>query len=379
VATPFAFPGSAFDVTVNTVDASGAGGERLKVKSVVVPREYTLSSGYDTSLLQLEGPAQTVAPVPVAGRRYEALWRPNVLTEIAGFGVTKTGGASPATMQQAKVPIVTDAACAAKYDSFEPKTQICAGYAEGGVDACNGDSGGPQYTRTGGDRLLVVATTSYGNGRCGDPGVPGVYARVADEVLREFIRANVPAGVADATAGAVATPAEVYDPATKRGPPGTPAAPPASGRPGSTNASSGGDRAANANGPASASSSGPATTTTRSGFRAALVVDRTQRRTVRARGLRFRLRCSAACSATVRLRVDAATTRRLRLVSRTVGTTTVKRDAAGRTTKVVRVSGRLTRKLRAAKGAAFVVVATVTETPGGRVLVLTARAVLRGR
>ena len=81
----------------------------------------------------------------------------------------------------------------------------------------------------------------------------------------------------------------------------------------------------------------------------------------------------------MRLRVDAATTRRLRLVSRTVGTTTVSRDAAGRTTKVVKVSGRLKRKLRAAKGATFVVVATVREAPGGRASVLTARAVLRGR
>jgi hypothetical protein len=69
----------------------------------------------------------------------------------------------------------------------------------------------------------------------------------------------------------------------------------------------------------------------------------------------------------------------VRLLTRTVGTTTVTRDAAGRTTKAVKVSGRLVRKLRAAKGAAFVVVATVKETPGERVFVLTARAVLHGR
>ncbi len=374
VATPAAFPGSAYDVTVNTVNANGAGGEALRVDRVVVPQDYLLTASYDTSLLHLNAPART-APVPVAGRGYEALGLPNVLTEIAGFGVTTTSGDPPATMQQAKVPIVTDAACAAKYSSFDPKTQICAGYPEGGVDSCQGDSGGPEYTRTGGDRLFVLGATSYGSGRCADPGVPGVYARVADEVLREgFIRVNAPAGVVDAVAGAVTTPAEVYDPATKQISPGTPA----SGAPGSATATG---NAGSSKSTGSASSSGPAaaaTTTTRTSFRAALAVDRTLRRTVRTRGLRFRLRCSAACTATVRLRIDAPTTRRLGLLTRTVGTTTVTRDAAGRTTKVVKVSGRLVRKLRAANGAAFVVVATV-KAPGGRVSVLTTRAVLRGR
>lgn len=386
VATPVAFPGSAFDVTVNTVNANGAGGEALRVDRVVVPQGYLFTSSNDTSLLHLSAPART-GPVPVAGRGYEALWRPNVLTEIVGFGVTMTGGDSPDTMQQAKVPIVTDAACAAKYSSFEPKTQICAGYPEGKIDACNGDSGGPEYSRTGADRLLVVGATSYGNGRCADPGVPGVYARVADEVLRDgFIRVNAPAGVLDATAGAVTTPAEVYDPATKQVSPGTPSASTASGKPGLASASSAGSASSSKGGgpaPTSSQTAGSAstttTTTTRTGFRAALAVDSTLRRTVRARGLRFRLRCSAACAATVRLRVDAATTRRLGLLSRTVGTTTVTRDAAGRTTKAVKISRSLVRKLKGAKGAAFVVVATVKESPGGRASVLTARAVLRGR
>jgi len=381
VATPVAFPGSAFDVTVNTVNANGAGGEALAVDRVVVPQDYLLTPSYDSSLLHLSVPART-APVPVAGRGYEALRRPNVLTEIVGFGVTMTGGDSPDMLQQAKVPIVTDAACAAKYSSFEPKTQICAGYPEGKIDACNGDSGGPEYSRTGADRLFVVGATSYGNGRCADPGVPGVYARVADEVLRDgFIRVNAPAGVVDAPADAVTTPAEVYDPATKQVSPGTPTASPASDKPGSASASSAGSASAKGGGgaPTSSQAPGSATTITRTGFRAALAVDSTLRRTARARGLRFRLRCSAACAATVRLRVDAATTRKLGLLSRTVGTTTVTRDAAGRTTKAVKVSPGLVRKLRAAKGATFVVVATVTETPAGRASVLTARAVLRGR
>ena len=98
------------------------------------------------------------------------------------------------TLQKAQVPITTDAYCADAYDSFEADTQICAGYPEGGVDTCQGDSGGPMFGRNAAGALRVVGATSYGEG-CARPGKPGVYARVGDDTLREWIRSQAPNGV----------------------------------------------------------------------------------------------------------------------------------------------------------------------------------------
>ena len=196
VATPIAYPGAAFDVTVGTTAASGAGGERLRVASVHVPTTYLLGKGSDVSLLKLATPART-APTPVAGAGLRGIWAAGVSTEIVGFGVTSEGGDAPDALQQAQVPRVADPTCAEQVGSdFENRTQLCAGFPQGGTDTCQGDSGGPMYSRTPTGALRVVGATSYGEG-CARAGKPGVYARVADTTLREWIRGLAPAAIAD--------------------------------------------------------------------------------------------------------------------------------------------------------------------------------------
>ena len=71
---------------------------------------------------------------------------------------------------------------------------VCAGFPQGGVDTCQGDSGGPMFGRTATGVLRVVGSTSFGEG-CARPNKPGVYARVGDTVLREWIRSQAPDGV----------------------------------------------------------------------------------------------------------------------------------------------------------------------------------------
>jgi secreted trypsin-like serine protease len=92
------------------------------------------------------------------------------------------------------VPVTTDAYCGGAYHDFDATTMLCAGYPQGGTDTCQGDSGGPMFGRDASRALKVVGATSFGEG-CAQPGKPGVYARVGDSVLREWIRSVAPAGV----------------------------------------------------------------------------------------------------------------------------------------------------------------------------------------
>jgi trypsin len=191
VASPAAWPPQLIDVRIGSV-TPGAG-ERVPVRRVVINPNYLANIGYDIALLELST-ASTKAPARVVGAGGAALWAPGTMETIVGFGTTEEGGDVADTLQEAQVPITTDAYCANAYSDFDASTMVCAGFPEGGVDTCQGDSGGPMFGRDATGALKVVGATSWGEG-CARPGKPGVYARVGDTVLREWIRSQAPDGV----------------------------------------------------------------------------------------------------------------------------------------------------------------------------------------
>jgi secreted trypsin-like serine protease len=195
VASPAAWPPQLINVRVGGVTQDD--GERLGVSRVVMHPDYLLTSGYDISLLQLSS-SSTMAPTQVAGAGERSIWTAGTMETIVGWGRTSEGGSLPDGLQEAQLPITTDAYCAGAYSDFDPKTMVCAGFPEGGVDTCQGDSGGPMFGRTRAGALRVVGTTSFGEG-CARPGKPGVYGRVADDTLRPWIEANAAGGVSTAT------------------------------------------------------------------------------------------------------------------------------------------------------------------------------------
>lgn len=194
VSSPISWPAAMIEVRLNSITAHEGGGERAAVKRAVIPSEYLgLQDGYDVTLLELAAPAGP-APLPISGPRQTGLWAPGVLETVAGFGVTEEGGDAPDVLQVARIPTISDAACAEQVSSFSSLTMLCAGYPQGGIDTCQGDSGGPILGRMPGGELRVVGATSFGDG-CARPNSPGVYARVGDATLRAFVARYAPEAI----------------------------------------------------------------------------------------------------------------------------------------------------------------------------------------
>ena len=191
VGTPVTWPAPLIDVRIGS--HRDGDGERVPVSSVVAHQNYLATKGYDISLLKLSR-ASTKTPVKVAGATETGLWSAGTMEWIVGWGVTEEDGSSPDVLQEAQVPVTTDSYCGKAYSDFDARTMLCAGFPEGGVDTCQGDSGGPMFGGSG-TGLRVVGATSWGEG-CARAGKPGVYARVGDTTLREWIRSKAPAGVA---------------------------------------------------------------------------------------------------------------------------------------------------------------------------------------
>jgi secreted trypsin-like serine protease len=192
--SPVAWPASAYEVVLGSVHADGHGGETHAVSEVLVDSDYIVTNGVgnDVTLMKLETPSP-IQPMRIAAVGERSSWKPGATMTIAGFGATsKDGSEMPDQLQSGRVPVTTDDYCASAYDdgSFDAKTMVCAGYPEGGTDTCGGDSGGPLLApvRRG---FRLAGATSFGAG-CAEPGKPGVYARVAEGPIREWVKSVAP-------------------------------------------------------------------------------------------------------------------------------------------------------------------------------------------
>ncbi|XP_067673139.1 acrosin-like [Haliotis asinina] len=136
----------------------------------------------DIGLIRLKKPVHRISGLGFACLpKKDEVIPPKTLCYTVGWGKRKNTHLFGAiALQEAKVPVVDARRCQSVFDYEITGTQVCAGYARGGVDSCAGDSGGPllcahEVNNT--SRWFVYGITSYGEG-CGRKGKFGIYTKV---------------------------------------------------------------------------------------------------------------------------------------------------------------------------------------------------------
>jgi len=156
-------------------------GGRVPVTEVRTHELYGgAEGGHDVALAVLATPVD-LAPMQLVDASWAA---PGVLATVVGWGLTSEGGQGSPVLREAQIPVLADSVCRAAFPEFTP-TMMCAGWAAGGVDTCQGDSGGGLFVRVDG-QWQQAGVTSWGWG-CARPDTPGYYSRVA--ALRAWIEA----------------------------------------------------------------------------------------------------------------------------------------------------------------------------------------------
>lgn len=141
----------------------------------------------DVALVQLKRPVPKAETADFLLEGDGTYLRPGRSFTVTGWGVTDMDAdALPTVLQTVQVPFVGFKQCAQAYPDLQAGTAICAGTE--GRDSCQGDSGGPLMVQRKG-RWTVLGTVSWGEG-CALPGLPGVYARLSNGHVRDFVLAT---------------------------------------------------------------------------------------------------------------------------------------------------------------------------------------------
>ncbi|MBI1298923.1 trypsin-like serine protease [bacterium] len=185
-------PPSAIDVLIGRHRLSDSDGERIDVVEVIFHPNYNGATfDYDIALLRLSQNS-TLSPIELVPIDDILLSAPGVLSTIVGWGDTLENGPGSYSdvLRQVQVPVVSNDICnaPASYNGKVTSRMLCAGFAEGGKDACHGDSGGPLMVPNPQGGWLQAGITSWGIG-CAEPNLYGVYTRIG--TLGEWIQSKI--------------------------------------------------------------------------------------------------------------------------------------------------------------------------------------------
>ena len=181
--TPFRDTKEIRVVTAKAYEESQDYSKGILVSKMYVHPSYSPATvENDIALLELKEPLPP--PYVTISRVRTSDPAPDALVKVAAITETQF------EILEAKIPIAADEECKKAYgDRVDPSRNICAGFAMGGADACQGAGGGPLAAIDQVGRKYQVGITSWGEG-CGKPGKYGVYTRVS--AFADWITQTVP-------------------------------------------------------------------------------------------------------------------------------------------------------------------------------------------
>ena len=196
VGVPGGIPLSDLRVVVGRTVLTSTQGQKRRAAAIDIhPRWNPATFSFDAAVIHLASPITGIRPIMLVTPGVDALERPGSLATVTGWGNTIQQPAGPGgggvnypdRMREAQVPITSRAECATAYAAADltiTATMLCAGRTN--LDTCQGDSGGPLFFKAVGGGFIQAGITSWGIG-CGATGFPGVYTRLSNRGVGNFI------------------------------------------------------------------------------------------------------------------------------------------------------------------------------------------------
>ncbi|XP_074857006.1 ovochymase-1 [Carettochelys insculpta] len=180
--------------------------QNIPVSQIIVHPDFN-RLGYmhsDIALLHLKYRAKYGHRVqPICLPHKDDTFETGTLCVASGWGRVSEAGELSNVLQEVELPIIDSRTCNAQLKQMNlpllTSSMLCAGFPDGGKDACKGDSGGPLVCRRASGIWTLAGITSWGAG-CArgwdagqksvyERGSPGIFANVAE--LMDFITQNI--------------------------------------------------------------------------------------------------------------------------------------------------------------------------------------------
>ncbi|XP_067412290.1 serine protease 55 [Emydura macquarii macquarii] len=167
-------------VTFGAADLESHQVEKKKLDRVILHEDFDrVNMDNDIALILLDSPiafSEQTMPICLPFIRDLQTWKD---CWVAGWGATVAGDKVKLTnmLKKVEMKLISKKQCSERVPALT-ENMLCAGYEEGGKDACKGDRGGPLVCTYGTVmKWFAVGIVSWGEG-CGEEQHPGMYTFV---------------------------------------------------------------------------------------------------------------------------------------------------------------------------------------------------------